>query len=96
MQARGLLQGSVLYLPGSKDSLCVTDMPAYAQLLSTFLQTKAPCSEHLPCLGDAKTAFWDRAAVEEFLKKQNSDVQVRFYIGLPLQISICLRPFSVS
>ena len=84
------MQGSALYLPESKDSLCVTDMPAYAQLLSTFLQTKAPHSECLPCLGEAKAAFWDRAAIEEFLKKQSSDVQVRVLTRLK-KMFVCAR-----
>ncbi|KAK7115823.1 hypothetical protein V1264_001629 [Littorina saxatilis] len=68
--------GSALYMPGSKDSLCVTNMSAYAQLLTAFLQAKAPRSECLPCLGESETAFWDRETIEEFLKKHSPEVQV--------------------
>ncbi|KAK7469888.1 hypothetical protein BaRGS_00036108, partial [Batillaria attramentaria] len=66
--------GTALYLPGSSDGLCVTDIPVYADVLSKFMETKPPLNRHISCLG-GETTCWDASSVEEFVKKYNSQVK---------------------
>ncbi|KAK7503513.1 hypothetical protein BaRGS_00005052 [Batillaria attramentaria] len=69
--------GTALYLPGSSDGLCVTDIPVYADVLSKFMETKPPLNRHISCLG-GETTCWDASSVEEFVKKYNSQVKVGY------------------
>ncbi|XP_076465791.1 uncharacterized protein LOC143297367 [Babylonia areolata] len=82
--------GWALYMQGSSDSLCVTSMQSYTSLVSTFLTTTPPKSQSIPCLGDAPTAFWDRAAIDDFLQKNGPDVQGALFLKLIVRQGLVL------